>query len=158
MVTNQGKLHEKVKEAEETFFFAVHRVEKKPIFGNPVVSVNADGRKTVCDMVGWPLRERAACKGSEFSKWYAKPCKGFRIHPCYTSWLSSGFLQPIPHRTLGHTELCSVVMAHPSFGVGSTSLEIPFFFFSLAQKTQSSPSKAVLLCCLLTKRGCSQWS
>lgn len=36
----------------ETFLFAVHRVKKETNLGNSAVSVNADGRKTVCDTVG----------------------------------------------------------------------------------------------------------
>lgn len=38
-------------------------------------------------------------------------------------------------------------MAHPSFGVGSTSLEIPFFFFSLSTENSvfSQQSCAALL-------------
>lgn len=36
----------------KTFLFEVHRVEKTPNLGNSAVSVNADGRKTACDMVG----------------------------------------------------------------------------------------------------------
>lgn len=54
-------------EAEETFFLQSTEL-KKTLFGNSVVSVNADGRKTARDMVEWPLRERAACKGSRAFK------------------------------------------------------------------------------------------
>lgn len=41
------------------FLFAVHRVEKK-IWGILQVSANADGRKTVCDMVGWVAQSKGS--------------------------------------------------------------------------------------------------
>lgn len=42
------------------FLFAVHRVEKKTNLRNSIVSVNADGRKTACDTVGWVPQRKSS--------------------------------------------------------------------------------------------------
>lgn len=42
------------------FLFAVHRVEKKTNVRNSIVSVNADGKKTACDMVGWVPQRKSS--------------------------------------------------------------------------------------------------
>lgn len=119
----------------KTFLFAVHRVERKDL-GNSAVSVNADERKTACDMVGWVAQRKGSLQRMrDFQNNMQNHTKDFKFTPATHSGCPQVSSAVFPTTCLGTTGWLHVFTAHPTFGVGSTLPEIPLFF-ALAQKTQ----------------------
>lgn len=120
----------------KTLLLAVHRVEKKTILGNSAVSVNADGRKTVCNMVGWLLRERAACKGCKVLKITCKTAQRISNSPLlHTVGVLKFLLLYSPPHAWAHQAGYTYLQPIPPLRWEAHPQKSPLFF-ALAQKTQ----------------------
>lgn len=111
-------------------------LKKKTILGNSAVSVNGDGRKTVCDMIGSLLRERAACKGCKVLKITCKTTQRISNSSLlHTVAVLKFLLLYSPPNAWAHQAGYTYLQPIPPLRWEAHPQKSPLFF-ALAQKTQ----------------------